>query len=514
MRSLRIKLVVVFLGLIMLIGTVTLTMVRYQVLRDYRAVRQADVQRVAEALRDALAGGADREPALAQAQALSGFAIALTNRPPGVDAWYVSLAWAGGTIEVRASTSQLDALKARLRTTMLLGAGVGFVGMLLLAYLFVRLIVRPLQAMSRAADRLSRGQYDGPAPPDVGGELGSLSRALVHLTTEVKRRVVELTQHRDLLAAVIGRLVEGVVVVDGGGAFVLANDTATSMMGGAERALAPSLLPIVQAALADGAAEQEIALRDRTVQVTARRLPEQAGAIAVLYDVTRMRSLESVRREFLSNAAHELRTPVTAIAGYAETLLHAAVAPATRDDFLTIIHRNAERLSRLVTDLLLLERLEAREHAVEAAHAVALAPVLAHAVRTCQALHPAARFDIAIDPALQVLGTTEGLEHVVQNLVDNAAKYGGSSVTSVVAERRDGSVLLTVRDGGPGIAPEHITRLFERFYRVDEGRSRSAGGTGLGLAIVKRHVEAMGGTITVTSELGVGTKFTVVLRAG
>lgn len=502
-----------FIGLIMLIGAVTLAMVRHQVLQDYRSVRQAELHRVAESVRDALVAGAAPEPTLAQARTLSGFEILLDHNRPAAGPWSARVVWVGGSVDVRASEPQLDGLQARLRMTLLLGAGVGLVGMLFLAYLFIRLIVRPLQAMSRAADRLSRGMYDGPAPPDVGGELGSLSRALVHLTAEVKRRVVELTQHRDLLAAVISRLVEGVVVVDAAGAFVLANDAATGLMGLADRAIAPPLLPIVHAALADGTAEQEIVLRERTVQVSARRLPDHAGAIAVLYDVTRMRSLESVRREFLSNAAHELRTPVTAIAGYAETLLNSAVEPAVRDDFLAIIHRNAERLTRLIADLLLLERIEAREHAVEAAHAVSLAPVLAHAVRTCQALHPEATFEVEIDPSIQIQGTTEGLEHVVQNLVDNAAKYGGACVTSVVAVRSAGTVTLTVRDGGPGIAPAHVARLFERFYRVDEGRSRSAGGTGLGLAIVKRHVEAMGGTIAVVSEVGVGTTFTVVLRA-
>jgi two-component system, OmpR family, phosphate regulon sensor histidine kinase PhoR len=234
--------------------------------------------------------------------------------------------------------------------------------------------------------------------------------------------------------------------------------------------------------------------------------------IVVLYDVTRMRSLESVRREFLSNAAHELRTPVTSISGYAETLLGGGVDGETSKEFLSTIHRNAQRITSLVADLVLLDQLGGRDAAVEARVTVPLAQVVEDAARTTKGIAPAAQIDVDVAADLAVRGTRDGLDHVVQNLVDNAVKYGGGTPVTVRATRVGSRVRLAIEDSGPGIPKGFEERVFERFYRVDPGRSRAQGGSGLGLAIVKSQLEAMGGRVWL-EHAEPGARFVIELDA-
>jgi two-component system phosphate regulon sensor histidine kinase PhoR len=234
--------------------------------------------------------------------------------------------------------------------------------------------------------------------------------------------------------------------------------------------------------------------------------------IVVLYDVTRLRALESVRREFLSNAAHELRTPVTSISGYAETLLGGGVDADTSKEFLTTIHRNAQRIAGLVSDLLVLDQLGGRAALVGERMPVAVAQVVSDAARTTKGITPSAQIDAHVPADLAVLGTREGVDHVIQNLIDNAIKYGGGTPVSVHAERVDGRIRIAVADAGPGIPKGYEDRIFERFYRIDSGRSRAQGGSGLGLAIVKSQVEAMGGRVWVEHG-SPGARFVVELDA-
>jgi len=201
-----------------------------------------------------------------------------------------------------------------------------------------------------------------------------------------------------------------------------------------------------------------------------------------------------VRREFLSNAAHELRTPVTSISGYAETLLGGGVDAELSKEFITTIHRNARRIADMVSDLLVLDTLGGRAAVVSERVPVPLIEVVDDAVRTAKGIAPTARIDVEVGN-VAVLGTREGLEHVVQNLIDNAVKYGGGAPVTVRASKAAGHVRLSIADAGPGIPKGSEERIFERFFRVDAGRSREQGGTGLGLAIVKSHVEAMGGRV-------------------
>lgn len=429
--------------------------------------------------------------------------------------YLVAVPGAGGSVvRLAVPLGDIIATRARMRNRLLFGFGLGFLGSLLLSWIFVRAITRPIQSLTRTAERLAKGDYDGPPPTAAeaaGGELGVLAGAMMHMAGEVKARVGELTEQRDLLSVVFGGLVEGVLVVERGGAIALANDAARPLLGDDEKRLPDKLGPLVARARKDEPSEEELELLGRTVRASARPL-EQGSVIVVLYDVTRLRALESVRREFLSNAAHELRTPVTSISGYAETLLGGGVDADTSKEFLTTIHRNAQRIAGLVSDLLVLDQLGGRAALVGERMPVAVAQVVSDAARTTKGITPSAQIDAHVPADLAVLGTREGVDHVIQNLIDNAIKYGGGTPVSVHAERVDGRIRIAVADAGPGIPKGYEDRIFERFYRIDSGRSRAQGGSGLGLAIVKSQVEAMGGRVWVEHG-SPGARFVVELDA-
>jgi two-component system phosphate regulon sensor histidine kinase PhoR len=402
----------------------------------------------------------------------------------------------GRVIRLAVPLADVLETRARMRNRLLVGAGFAFLGCIVLSWIFVRAITRPLQSMTRTAEKLAKGDYDVPPPADAGGELGVLSRAMIRMAGEVKARVGDLTRQRDLLSVVFGGLVEGVVVVDPKGAVVLVNDAAKPLLD--EGDLPRPIRPLVARALAGDQADEEIELSGRAVRASARPLGDP-GAIVVLYDVTRMRALEAVRREFLSNAAHELRTPVTSISGYAETLLGGTVDSETSKEFLQTIHRNADRIAGLVNDLVLLDTLGGRSESVSTERVpISLIQICNDAARTARGVTPSAQIEVDVPADLAVLGTRDGLDHVVQNLIDNAIKYGGNTKVTVRGELlASGRVRLAICDRGPGIPKGQEDRIFERFYRIDAGRSRERGGSGLGLAIVKSQIEALGGRVWV-----------------
>ncbi len=408
--------------------------------------------------------------------------------------------------------------RARMRNRLLVGASFGFIGCLFLSWIFIRAITRPLQTMTVTAEKLAKGDYDVPAPQravDSGGEIGVLARAMMRMAGEVKARVNDLTQQRDLLEVVFGGLVEGVLVVDRTGKIVLVNDAAKPLLEASRSSgkldpvgLPARLRPLVDRALAGEACDEELDLVGRHVRCNARPLGEP-GAIVVLYDVTRMRALENVRREFLSNAAHELRTPITSISGYSETLINSNLDSELSKEFLQTIHRNAERISSLVNDLVLLDTLGGRAEAVGERVSISLAQVLNDAARTTRGVKPSAQIEV-VPTELAVLGTRDGLDHVFQNLIDNAVKYGDGTKVTVTVEKVDQRVRVAIADRGKGIPKGQEERIFERFYRIDPGRSRDQGGSGLGLAIVKSQIEAMGGRVWVEDNKP-GAKFVVEL---
>jgi two-component system phosphate regulon sensor histidine kinase PhoR len=235
--------------------------------------------------------------------------------------------------------------------------------------------------------------------------------------------------------------------------------------------------------------------------------------LAVFVDLTELRKLEAVRRDFVANASHELRSPLTAVRAAAETLRTIDNDAKATARFIELIQRNAERLGNLIDDLLELSRIESRELKLELEPinvATAVERALAQHAHRAQIKHITLRHDATGAPAVRA--DRRALDHVLGNLIDNALKYCPENASvSVVAAAENGLVRISVADTGPGIPSEHVHRIFERFYRVDAGRSRELGGTGLGLSIVKHLVEAMGGAVTVDSRVGTGSTFSFTL---
>jgi two-component system, OmpR family, phosphate regulon sensor histidine kinase PhoR len=260
--------------------------------------------------------------------------------------------------------------------------------------------------------------------------------------------------------------------------------------------------------------------RDRLLQVTGttlRDLQGQAfGALIVLNDVTRLRRLEQARRDFVANVSHELKTPITSIKGFVETLLDGAMLePENAMNFLQIIAKHADRLNEIIDDLLSLSRIEQDSEQGK----ITLAParikeVLNKAIQVCRERAAAKEITITLtcpDDLVEEINAPL-LEQAVVNLIDNAVKYSPAGHPVEVEAREElGEVWILVRDQGSGIAPEHLPRLFERFYRVDAGRSRKVGGTGLGLAIVKHIAQAHEGYVTLQSVPGKGSTFFIHL---
>jgi len=259
--------------------------------------------------------------------------------------------------------------------------------------------------------------------------------------------------------------------------------------------------------------------REVTLQVHASQLPEDGGRIVlVLNDITRLEALETVRRDFVANVSHELKTPITTVKGALETLLEGALEedPAAARRFLQVAARHSDRLASIIDDLFSLSRLEQQEGAALEKQECVLEGIARGAMQVCQDKADARKVSLELqaEAGLVAVVNPQLLEQALTNLIDNAVKYSNPGSPVDISVRRTGAgIALTVRDRGMGIPAKDLPRVFERFYRVDKARSRELGGTGLGLAIVKHIVLAHGGTVQAESEPGAGSAFTIELPA-
>ncbi len=248
------------------------------------------------------------------------------------------------------------------------------------------------------------------------------------------------------------------------------------------------------------------------MSVTAAPLPNR-GAVAVLFDITDFERVEKTRRDFIANVSHELRTPLTSVQGYSETLLDGNPSPETSREFLEVIRKNATRMVRLTEDLLTLAKVESGETKPKI-QTISAADLLSDAERYWNETRrdPDVQFDVKSNSTQTVLADRDAILQVFSNLIENACKYASSGGRIEIGSNDvEGHVSFYVRDFGPGIPPEHLPRLFERFYRVDRVRSRETGGTGLGLAICKHIIRVHRGIIRAESELGKGSTFVFTL---
>jgi two-component system phosphate regulon sensor histidine kinase PhoR len=439
-----------------------------------------------------------------------------------------------GVLYLSKPLTRLDAAITRLQAQILI-AGLAITALAaLLSWRASRRVVQPLNQVGLAATRLAGGQWGARTIVPDPRELAELAERFNAMADALQRKVSVLIQNNNEQKAVLASMAEGVLAVDEQER-VISMNTASRRLLGLDQAQAQGrplgevvrnadLSRFISRALAcQEPIEADVILlgdRQRVMQAHGSALHDSEGraigAVIVLNDVTDFRRLEHIRRDFVANVSHELKTPITSIKGFVETLLDGAVRdPVDSERFLRIIAKQADRLHAIIEDLLSLSKIEEKEDADE----IALEPapirgVLESAIHTCQSA--AAEHQISInlecDSKLRARLNALLLEQAVVNLLDNAIKYSepGREVR-VTAEAADGEVLVRVVDRGSGIADEHKSRIFERFYRVDRARSRKLGGTGLGLAIVKHIVQAHRGRVTVDSTLGVGSTFTIHL---
>ena len=413
-----------------------------------------------------------------------------------------------------------------------LAAVLGAVVALALGALGARTLTEQTARLTWAAKRLASGDLTARITPASSGEYQDLGDAINRLADKLDQATSELRSERDRMAFVLEGLVEGVIGLTSDGRIALCNRAATAMLQLPTAPMDRRLLdvvrqPALQDLLAQARGETTV---DAPVPVAELTMPggqrlqwtawplDRAG-IGILLgvrDVTALRRLETMRRDFISNVSHELRTPVATVYAAAEALTSGGlVDPVIAADFSGTILRHAERMSRIIADLLDLSRLEAGVYDVTPAPLPVRAR-LEHAIHLVQPTAAGRQQTIALDlhADCMVRGHQAALDQVLVNLLENASKYSPAGAHLGVGARQTGErVELWVQDDGPGIAPHHRERIFERFYRIDAGRSRELGGTGLGLAIVRHLVEAMGGTVACEANEPRGARFRVSLAA-
>jgi two-component system phosphate regulon sensor histidine kinase PhoR len=404
-----------------------------------------------------------------------------------------------------------------------------------LAYFLARSLTQPILEMTQKAIQLVSRTFDREVQANSKDELGSLSKAIGEMGNQLRDKIAEISKEKDYLQTILKGMMEGVLVVDGRGRILMVNDALRNLLSLSSDVADKMPLEVIRNAELEGAIRK--ALRDgesialelnldksggKIVEVNVVGISPSSkgmdkdgegirGAIVVFHDITRLKGLEKIRQDFVANVSHELRTPLTTIKGYVETLLEGALKEEVASQFVQVIKRHTDRLTKIVEDLLMLSKIESKEFQLKM-EVISLRDLIDDVIDFVK--EPAEKKKIsisqsAIPPSLAVEADRNYLEQISINLLDNAIKYTpeGGRITISVIEKDQREVLVSVQDTGIGIPKEDLPRIFERFYRVDKGRSQELGGTGLGLSIVKHLVQAHGGKVWVDSQPGKGSTF-------
>jgi two-component system phosphate regulon sensor histidine kinase PhoR len=402
--------------------------------------------------------------------------------------------------------------------------------------LVARGLASSLDRFARFCERLAAGHLGARVYPSRILQLGRLAHALNAMARSLAERMDALAEISSEQDAILRSMVEGVITINRDGKIQRVNKAACSLLSIDEESSKGRLVSDVihhielQRFIETALSSQETRSDVVTVVGDDERvfganssalLTEQGvfvGTLVVLHDITRIQKLEKIRKDFVANVSHELRTPITSIKGFVETLLDGAMHdPESLQKFLGIIGRHSERLNAILSDLLMLARLEVSgENQIEVA-SLKLRDIAQDAFETCSSKADSKGISVSVDVSEneRIMGNASLVEQALVNLIDNAIKYSDSGDRVLVrCETADEMCRVMVTDSGPGIDKSHLSRLFERFYRIDQGRSRQMGGTGLGLAIVKHIVQLHGGRIEVESTLGEGSTFSMYFKRG
>jgi two-component system phosphate regulon sensor histidine kinase PhoR len=404
-----------------------------------------------------------------------------------------------------------------------------------LAYFLARSLTHPILEVTKKAIQLVSSNFGREVQVHSTDELASLSKAIGEMGNQLRNKIEEISNEKDYLQTILKGMTEGVLVVDGRARILMVNDALRQLLSlssdvsdrmPVEIIRNAELEEAIRKAIQDGenialeldlnkAGEKTIEVSVVSIHPSGTRKDEDSegirGAVAVFHDITRLKQLEKIRQDFVANVSHELRTPLTTIKGYAETLLDGALKEDLASQFVQVIKRHTDRLTKIVEDLLMLSKIETKEFQLKME--IILLPNLMDDIIDFLK-EPAGRKKISlsrheIPSSLAIRADRSYLEQILINLLDNAIKYtpeGGRVIISAV-EKDSKDIQFSIEDNGIGIPNEDLSRIFERFYRVDKGRSKELGGTGLGLSIVKHLVQAHGGRVWVESKLGKGSTF-------
>ena len=434
----------------------------------------------------------------------------------GDDEMYLAIRHPLGIVRVSVGTAKFREIVSGAQRDVLVAGLIALVGAAFIGWAFSRSVSRPIIELRDVAQAIASGELDRRPTLSAPGEVGDLAVALHRMTEQLAARMSALESEDALLSAVIESLDESIIAVSPRGDVVRVNQSGRRLLSlDAAVPFSIDLLPrersvreAVRGAMAGHPTEPtELSLGERTLLVTARPLPD-GGAVLALMDLTTRRRLETIRRDFVANVSHELKTPLTVIGGFAETLRDRDLPPSDRERFLATIESNTRRMQRIVDDLLDLSRYESGSwipNVVSNDLAGIVNDVFTSVQRNADAKGLKLEF-VASPSARHVDADPTALRQVLGNLVENAVRYTSRGGVTVRSEAPANSgITLVVADTGSGIPTEHLGRIFERFYRVDSGRGREEGGTGLGLAIVRHLVEAHGGSVRAESAVGRGT---------
>ena len=442
-----------------------------------------------------------------------------------------------GIVAVLRTSLPATAVETEIRSIQLKIALSGCIIALLAAgisWVISRRISQPIEQMKKSAEHFAGGDLSHRLASPATEEMAGLADAMNQMAVQLDSRIETISRQRNQLETVLASMLEGVIAIDSEERIVSINQAAAQLFKNEpancqdksiqEVIRSPALQQFILSALNNPSpAEEDITVyqnEERVIDVKSSPLldanQQQTGALVVFNDVTQMRRLENMRRDFVANVSHEIKTPLTAIKGFVETLQQGKVEKVDeKERFLGIIQKHVDRLNAIIEDLLALSRIEQEDESKKInREKVNLADLFQAAIQIC---HPKAEekhihIDLDCEKDTTAIFDPALIEQAMVNLLDNALKYSEPQSTVLVKSHHQNSeIIISVQDHGIGIAQKHLPRLFERFYRVDKARSRNMGGTGLGLAIVKHIAQAHGGHVTVESKLGEGSRFSIHL---